>query len=55
MGLSDKPPLGWVYLIEMAITLSIILVLAQLSYKYFEKPLINYGHRFEYQNEENGR
>ncbi|MBX7170221.1 MAG: acyltransferase [Pyrinomonadaceae bacterium] len=55
MGLSDKPPLGWLWLIEISLTLLITLVLAQLSFKYFEKPLINYGHRFKYYNEENGR
>lgn len=47
-GLFEKPPFGFVYLLEMTITLSIILVLAQISWTFFEKPLINYGHRFNY-------
>jgi len=50
MGLSDKPPFGIIWFIEISLTLLITLVLAQLSSKYFEKPLINYGHKFKYEN-----
>ncbi|MBX7170220.1 MAG: acyltransferase [Pyrinomonadaceae bacterium] len=50
MGITNKPPFGIVWFIEISLTLLITLVLAQLSFKYFEKPLINYGHKFKYLN-----
>lgn len=50
MGLSDKPPFGIIWFIEISLTLMITLVLAQFSFKYFEKPLINFGHKFKYLN-----
>ncbi|HRH46580.1 MAG TPA: acyltransferase [Pyrinomonadaceae bacterium] len=50
MGITTKPPFGMIWFVEVGLTLLITFVLAQLSFEYFEKPLIDYGHKFKYEN-----
>lgn len=51
MGINENLPFGIIWGVEISLTLLITLVLAQLSWRFFEKPLINYGHRFKYEDD----
>jgi peptidoglycan/LPS O-acetylase OafA/YrhL len=50
LGIDGKAEFGIEWLTEIVIGLTITLAVAALSWKFFEKPLVDFGHRFKYQH-----
>lgn len=48
LAIENKAPLGRFWLLEIGLGLSITFIIAKLSWRYFEKPIINYAHNFQY-------
>ena len=47
-GIGGKTPIGLIWLAEISLALFTCILLAKLSQKYFEQPLIRFGHKFKY-------